>query len=105
MIITEADDFGAYVNLNKNQPSVLTPMAAGIVLPVGTDQPVILGFNDEYKFRTYGRGTIALDGEREIEFHKDQTFIIKISRNGPIHVDIRKAIEIGQINGFFKVSK
>jgi len=105
IIIKEDDDFGAYVNINQNQPKVLIPMAAGIVLAIGTDQPVILGFNDEYKFTAIGRGTIALDGEREIEFHKDQTFTFKVSRTGPIHVDIKKAIEVGQKNGFFKVSK
>ncbi|MDP2842410.1 MAG: NAD(+)/NADH kinase, partial [Acetobacterium sp.] len=102
-IITEADDYGAYVSIDKDAPKIKIPMSAGIVLAIGTSEPVILNFNEKYTFTTYCRGTIALDGEREIEFHQNQDFTFKISRNGPWHVDVKKAIEVGQKNGFFKV--
>ncbi|HEY5555935.1 ATP-NAD kinase family protein [Acetobacterium sp.] len=105
MIIREEDDFGAYVSVNKNGSCVLAPMAAGIVLPIATDQPILLSLNETFEFTTFCRGTIALDGEREIEFHEDQNFGFKITRNGPYHIDIRKAIEVGQMNGFFNVCK
>ncbi len=105
MIINEADDFGAYLAINMDKPKIYTPIAAGVVLAIGSDDPVTLGFKDDYEFTTYCRGTIALDGEREIEFHKDETFLIRISRNGPVRVDVKKAIEIGQKNGFFAVSR
>jgi len=103
IIITEEDDFGAYISIDKDAPKIKIPMSAGIVLAIGTSTPVILKFNEDYTFTTYCRGTIALDGEREIEFHKDQAFTFKISRNGPWHVDVKKAIEVGQKNGFFMV--
>ncbi len=104
-IISAADDFGAFVRIAETAPKVLVPMAAGIVLPIGTTAPELLKFGEKYEFTSYCRGTIALDGEREIEFHKDQTFTFQISRNGPWHVDVKKAIEVGQINGFFMISE
>lgn len=103
IIIREEDDFGAYVSIDKNAPKIRIPMAAGIVLPIGTNQPTILGFDEKYEWTTSCRGTIALDGEREIEFNADQTFTFKISRKGPWHVEVKKAIEVGQQHGFFNV--
>lgn len=104
-MISEADDFGAFVCIEEKATKVLVPMAAGIVLPIGTTWPKLLNFGEKYEFTTYCRGTIALDGEREIEFQKNQTFTFEICRNGPWHVEVKKAIEVGQINGFFKSSE
>ncbi|MGB4439092.1 MAG: NAD(+)/NADH kinase [Sedimentibacter sp.] len=100
-IIMPKDDFGAYINVNTDGASVIAPMAAGVVNKIFIDEPIILGFSDEFEYITKSRGTIALDGEREIEFSKNQSFIFKISRNGPYHVDVVKVLEIAQQNGFF----
>jgi len=100
-IIKPKDDFGAYINVNTNGASIIAPIAAGVVNKIFIDEPVILGFNDEFEYITKSRGTIALDGEREIEFSKNQRFVFKISRNGPYHVDVVNVLEIAQQNGFF----
>ncbi len=100
-IIFPTDDFGAYININANGVPVKAPIAAGVVNPIFLEEPVIIDFNDEYEYVTHSRGTIALDGEREIEFAEKQKFIFKISRNGPYHVDVVKILEIAQKNGFF----
>lgn len=100
-IISSEDDFGAYINVNTNGSSIIAPIAAGVVNPISIDEPHILVFGDEYEYITKSRGTIALDGEREIEFSDNQSFIFKISRKGPYHVDVIKALEIAQLNGFF----
>jgi len=68
---------------------------------VSVSNPVILSLEDEYEFTAKDRGTIALDGEREIEFKKDQKLIFKITREGPYHVDVIKALETAQENNFF----
>jgi hypothetical protein len=70
---------------------------------IQVSEPVILGFNDEYEFIAEDRGIIALDGEREVEFSKDQKLVFKIRRTGPFHVDVIKALEVAQLNGFFKL--
>ena len=111
MIIAPEDGFGACVDLNsngengKNGEKIIAPIAAGVVEPISVSEPVILSLNDEYKYITKSRGTIALDGEREIEFAKDQEFIFKIRRTGPYHVDVIKALETAQLNGFFKIEQ
>lgn len=99
--IVPEDDFGAYINVNTNGSTVLAPVAAGVLEPIAIDEPVILGFDDEFEYIANDSGTIALDGEREIEFSKGQSFIFKIKRNGPYHVDVVKALQTAQTNGFF----
>lgn len=102
-IIYPDDDFGACVDINLNSEKIKAPIAAGVVEPISVGEPLILGLNDDYEFITKNRGTIALDGEREVEFSKDQKFVFKIRRAGPYHVDVIKALEIAQSNGFFTI--
>ena len=101
-IIYPEDDFGAYVDINSGNEKIKAPIAAGVVESIQVSEPVILGFNDEYEFIAEDRGIIALDGEREVEFSKDQKLVFKIRRTGPFHVDVIKALEVAQLNGFFK---
>lgn len=101
-IINPNDDFGAYVDLNGTNTKIMAAVAAGVVIPVSVSEISILNLDDEYEYITKSRGTIALDGEREIQFSENQKYIFKISRNGPNHVNVKKALEIAQINGFFK---
>jgi len=35
-------------------------------------------------------------------YNKNQKHIFKITRNGPFHVDVKKALETAQLNGFFR---
>ena len=102
-IIYPEDDFGAYVDINSGNEKIKAPIAAGVVESIQVSEPVILGFNDEYEFIAEERGIIALDGEREVEFSKDQKLVFKIRRTGPFHVDVIKALEVAQLNGFFKL--
>ncbi|HHZ01669.1 MAG TPA: ATP-NAD kinase [Tissierellia bacterium] len=100
-IIYPEDDFGACVDINLNNNEIMAPIAAGVVEPISVGEPKILSLNDEYEYITERRGTIALDGEREIEYAKDQKFVFKIRRTGPYHVDVIKVLEVAQISGFF----
>ncbi len=100
-IILPKDDFGAFININSKGSQIVAPVAAGVLNLIFTEEPVILKLNDEFRYISSGRGTIALDGEREIEFSKNQNFIFKITRKGPQHVDAVKALEVAQNKGFF----
>lgn len=102
-IIYPEDDFGAYVDINLSDDKIIAPIAAGVVVPISVSEPVIIGFDDAYEYITKTRGTIALDGEREIEFAKDQKFIFTIKKTGPYHVDVIKALETAQLSGFFTI--
>ena len=101
-IIYPEDDFGAYVEINSVSEKIKAPIAAGVVESISVSEPVILRFDDEYEFIAEDRGIIALDGEREVEFSKDQRLVFKIRRTGPFRVDVIKALEVAQLNGFFK---
>lgn len=102
-IILPNDDFGAYVDLNNKNNKILAPVAAGVVTPVSVSEPVILNLYEEYSYISNSRGTIALDGEREIQFSENQEFVFKITRDGPRRINVKKVLETAQINGFFNI--
>ncbi len=102
-IITSADDFGAYAEINTNGSKIIAAVAAGVLSPVSISEPVILNLDVQHSFIADSRGTIALDGEREIPFSEDQEYIFKITRNGPNHVNVVKALETAQLNGFLSM--
>ena len=101
MIIHPEDDYGAWVDINSGREKIRAPIAAGVIEEVALGDINIMNFEGEYEFNPETRGTIALDGEREIEFSPGHKFIFKIRRAGPCHVDVIKALEIAQENGFF----
>lgn len=101
LIVSPHDDYGAYININKSDYTVMAPVSAGVMEPVFVDEPRLLEIGQEYEFTAIERGTIALDGEKEVEFSPNDTFIFKITRSGPYHVDVVKALEIAQKGGFF----
>lgn len=102
-IISPDDDFGACVDINVNNSKIVAAIAAGVVTPISVSEPTILDLNEEYAYITRYRGTIALDGEREIQFSENQRYVFKITRNGPYHVDVKKTLETAQLNGFFDI--
>ncbi|MGD9568341.1 MAG: ATP-NAD kinase family protein [Sedimentibacter sp.] len=102
-IISPNDDYGAFVDLNNENNKILAAVAAGVVTPVSVSEPLILNLNGEYSYTSSTRGTIALDGEREIQFSENQEFVFKITRNGPKRIKVKKVLETAQINGFFNL--
>jgi len=101
-IITDADDFGASVNLNVGDDYYVAPIAAGTMKLIRIDEPEILKIGEGYKIEFNFNGVMALDGERELIFKSGEIYEVKITRNGPIRVDVMKTIESAQERGFFK---
>ncbi|PIH03211.1 ATP-NAD kinase family protein [Clostridium combesii] len=102
-IIEIEDDFGAVIDLTENKYRIIAPIAAGTIEKVHMGDTKIINLNEEYKFTSKEKGVIALDGEREISFKKGETFIFKITRKGPIRVNIKSALELAQAQGFFNI--
>jgi predicted polyphosphate/ATP-dependent NAD kinase len=100
-IINQDDDFGAYVEVNENGKSVISPVSVAALKNIVATEPVILKLGEEYEFKANFRGSIALDGEKEIIFEKGYKYIFKITRNGPYRVDVVNTLEIAQKSGFF----
>ncbi|KRU24562.1 acetoin catabolism kinase AcoX [Clostridium sporogenes] len=102
-IIEIEDDFGAVIDLTENKYKIIAPIASGTIEKVHMGDTKIINLNEEYKFTSKEKGVIALDGEREISFKKGETFIFKITRKGPIRVNIKSALELAQARGFFNI--
>lgn len=102
-IILPTEDYGAVVELNNTNKKIFAAIAAGVVDKIPVSEPQILNLYEEYTYTSSYRGTIALDGEREIQFSENQEFVFKVTRNGPMRVNVRKVLETAQLNGFFNV--
>lgn len=103
MTVKEGDDFGASVDLNCCEKTIIAPIAAGMIQKIRVGNLAKLGLNEEYHYKAVDKGIIAVDGEREVPFNEGDEFVFKITRNGPYHIDIKRTLEIAQENGFFLV--
>lgn len=101
MIIDPKDDYGAVVEVNVDVNKIVVPFAAGTIESMNVGNPEKIFIDTSYKYFAAEKGTIALDGEREIVFKENDNIEFKITRNGPYKVDVKKAVEIAQMKGFF----
>ncbi|HSN59156.1 MAG TPA: NAD(+)/NADH kinase [Clostridiaceae bacterium] len=102
-IVSVEDDFGMCVDLSEKKYKILAPIAAGTIKPVTMGDEVMINLNEDFRYETRVSGTIALDGEREIAFQAGNEFVFRITRNGPLRVDIRKTVELAHNSGFFNI--
>ena len=95
------DPYGSYAILDSSGESILFPMAPGKIERVQVGE---YGHFEENKPFTFvlRDGTVALDGEREIEVFRPTDFAIELSCQGPLTVNVPKALELGVEEGLFK---
>lgn len=100
-ILLDQDDFAYSLDLTQNDQVILAPIAAGIVrtFNVGFLEKILL--DSSYVYIAEEKGIIALDGEREVQFSQGDKLEFRITRQGPLHVDVIKTIELAQKNKFF----
>lgn len=101
-IVNREDDFGICVDLTERKNKIMAAVAAGVIKTILMGDEEKIDLNKEYKFIAETNGTIALDGEREIIFRNGEEFIFKITRNGPLRVNINDTLELCGKNNFFK---
>ena len=92
---------GVHVVLGEGGRRVLAPIAPGIIreLPIASARLISPGSS---VVLAPGRGTLALDGEREIELlGGDHAVEVTLSSEGPWVVDIDRAIAEGAVSGAF----
>ena len=85
---------GVAVRLAGDGPArcwVTAPIAPGVLARVGILEvaPLAIG---ERRLSTVPTGTVAVDGEREIEFSPDRPVSVTLSGSGPLVVDIPKVM-------------
>ncbi|MFF7707721.1 NAD(+)/NADH kinase [Pseudomonas sp. NPDC007930] len=90
--VSRQAEHGAWLQLGEGSAHTLhAPLAPGVIqacgirawgpLPPGQPQPLVLP-----------RGTLALDGEREIEFSDHDHPQVTLDRHGPLSIDVEAAL-------------
>lgn len=90
---------GAHVSIGEGK-LLLAPVAPGLLRRIPVEQSTLMQSGDRIDFRP-SAGTIALDGEREIEVKKSHKVSVALSADGPFTIDIDRAIAAGAASGRF----
>lgn len=100
--VSHQDDFGMHARIGDNgDRTVSAPISAGLIKDIHISRYEKIPIGKEYIYNVKDTGTLALDGEREIVLKKDECISILISRNGPLRIDVKKALKVAQESGFF----
>ncbi len=101
--IRGCDDFGGKISLNTGDYKFIAPISAGVMAAGLSSGIELIELDRVIEWQAPFRGVIAVDGEREITFKEGDHMKFRISRTGPINVDVNKAIEYAQKKGFFEL--
>jgi len=92
---------GMHIVLGDGGREVMAALAPGIVKWVGVRETRKLQVDDVVQFRP-GAGTVALDGEREIEIPMTSVVEVRLCADGPFVVDVPAALEGAAHAGHFR---
>lgn len=96
------DDFGlATWPDDKEGNAVWIPISAGVVERVSILPPRRLKLGEDFDYVATEDSMVALDGEREINLKKGEEITFRITRNGPLRVDVSQAMAFAQQNQVF----
>jgi hypothetical protein len=82
---------GMHIVLGAGSRQVLVPLAPGMVTWVGIREHKPLRMDDVVRFQP-GFGTLALDGEREMELMTSSVVEVRLCADGPYVVDVPAAL-------------
>lgn len=104
--VTRDEPRGLYVELASSgsasaRMNVLAPIAPGLVADIGVAciRPLMPGVPMPLKTT---RGTIALDGEREIEFSEAGRAVVQLDLSGPYTIDVGRTLAWAARNGVLR---
>ncbi|UBM27513.1 NAD(+)/NADH kinase [Pseudomonas sp. p1(2021b)] len=90
--VSRLDPYGAWVHLDAHaQHALLAPLAPGLLQGCGIGASGRLEPGIAYPL-SLPCGTLALDGEREIEFTEHDTPTVTLDANGPLTVDVEAVL-------------
>jgi hypothetical protein len=92
---------GIHIVLGAGDHEVLSPIASGLVQWMSIAQYRWMEPGEEVRLRP-GPGTIALDGEREIELLAPSVVDIRLSADGPFVVDVPAAFQEAALAGHLR---
>ena len=89
---------GMHIVLGEGGPQVLVALAPGLIEWVAVTEYQRLAMNDVVRFPP-GAGTVALDGEREIEIAVTSLVEVRLCADGPFVVDVPAALKGAALAG------
>jgi hypothetical protein len=89
---------GIHIRLGSGGPQLLVALAPGLIEWVAIKEYQRLAMNDVVRFQP-GAGTVALDGEREIELSPTSVVEVQLCADGPFVVDVPAALEGAALAG------
>ncbi len=101
-VIGAEEDFGISVDCVAGEPNVKGAITAGVLSDFRLENEKILKLGESISFCMNTPGMLALDGEKEVSFRKGDMIEIRLMRNGPRKVDIRKVLVLAQKAGLFR---
>ncbi len=91
---------GLVIEIHPTAPTVLAPIAPGLIVPVGVQRHAPLRAGERVEV-TGGPGTIALDGEREVVMRRHDRVAIRLQPAGPRVVNPQQVLALAAQQGFF----
>ncbi len=86
------------VDGSEEGTTVTAPIAPGVVAEVEVARCELLDPGKAHRL-DHPRGTVALDGEREIEFGPQDEVSIELASDGPVIVDVRSTLAVAAEQG------
>ncbi len=99
--VSRDDEHGLYMRLcppEKAKWTIHAPLAPGLIVPVGVEEMRRIKPGEETKIAP-GFGSVALDGEREIERNESDTVAVKLDPKGPNVLDVSGAMRVAAREG------
>jgi hypothetical protein len=90
---------GMHIRLGAGGSQVLTALAPGLIDWVDVAEFRRLAISDVVRFQP-GTGTVALDGEREIELSPKSAVEVQLCADGPFVVNVPAALEGAATGGY-----
>ncbi len=100
-LVDAREENGMYLTIGPGNVEVLAPLGPGLVAHIPVRQHRLLDVGDEVTLESES-GTIALDGEREIEVYGRPVISVRLTRDGPRVVDIARCMREAAAQGFFR---
>ena len=91
---------GMVIETDPQAPPVQAPIAPGLIQQVGVRRYAPLDFEERVELPA-GKGTIALDGEREIVMRSHDCIAVHLRAAGPHVVQPQKALTLAAEKGYF----
>ena len=88
-----------HIRLGPGGSQVLVALAPGLIDWVDVTEYQRLAINDVVRFPP-GTGTVALDGEREIELSPKSVVEVQLCADGPYVVNVAAALEGAATGGY-----